>query len=117
MNNKAFTLIELLAVIVVLGLLVTITTPNIINAINLSREKAYERQVKLIEEAAERWAIDNMQSNYSKDSISIADLKAEGYLNNDEVKNPKTKKEMSGCIFITKDNSKYKYEYRENCSE
>ena len=82
MKNKAFTLIELLAVIVILGLLATITTPNIINAINVSREKTYSRQISLIEEAAERWAVDNMQIASSKNKISVSELKTEGYLNN-----------------------------------
>lgn len=113
MNNKAFTLIELLVVILLLGLLATITTPNIINAINVSKEKAYERQVKLIEEAAERWVVDNIQIASSKNKISISELKTEGYLNNKEAKNPKTKEDMRGCVFITKGNNKY--EYRENC--
>ena len=115
MKNKAFTLIELLAVIVILGLLATITTPNIINVINVSREKTYSRQISLIEEAAERWAVDNMQIASSKNKISVSELKTEGYLNKNEVKNPKTKTEMDGCVFITKDNNKYKYEYRETC--
>ena len=117
MNNKAFTLIELLAVIVVLGLLATITTTNIINAINVSREKAYERQVKLIEEAAERWAVDNIQIASSNNNINVSELKSEGYLNNNETKNPKTKKDMNGCVLIKKESNKYKYEYSETCSE
>ena len=62
MNNKAFTLVELLAVIIILGLLVTITVPNIMNAIDISREKSYNSQVEEIEKAAERWAVDNLQT-------------------------------------------------------
>ena len=115
MKNKAFTLVELLAVIVVLGLLATITAPNIINALNISREKSYNRQVKLIEEAAERWAVDNMQIASSKNKIFVTELKTEGYLNKNEVKNPKTKEEMNGCVFIIRNDNKYKYEYREPC--
>ena len=102
--------------IVVLGLLVTITTPNIINAINLSREKAYQRQVKLIEEAAERWAVDNMQQVSSKEYITVTELKEAGYLNKNELKNPKTKNDMGGCVFIKKENN-YKYEYSNTCQQ
>ena len=117
MNNKAFTLVELLAVIIILGLLVTITVPNIMNAIDISREKSYNSQVEEIEKAAERWAVDNLQTVNSKEYITVTELKEEGYLNKKEVKNPKTKEEMNGCVFIIKENNNYKYEYKEPCTK
>ena len=42
MNKKAFTLIELLAVIVVLGILALIVTPILINVVKDSNEKSYK---------------------------------------------------------------------------
>lgn len=116
MNNKAFTLVELLTVIIILGLLATITVPNVMNAINISKEKSYNSQVNMIEKAAERWAIDNIQIVNSKENISLAELKTDGYLDKSEVINPKTKEEMNGCVFIIKDNNNYKYEYSETCT-
>ena len=40
-NKKGFTLIELLAVIAILALILVIATPNVIKAINSSRNNAY----------------------------------------------------------------------------
>ena len=117
MNNKAFTLIELLAVIIILGLLLTLTTPQIMDALDNSKEKIYDRQKELIETAAERWAVDNMQKYTSKEYITVEELKNEGYLNKNKVNNPKTKEKISGCVFITKNKNKYKYEYSETCTK
>ena len=116
MNNKAFTLIELLAIIIILGLLATIAAPNIMSAIKSSSEKADERQKKLIVEAAERWAVDNPNElaekmTENKAIIKIEDLKEEGYLS-DEINSPSTKGEMQGCVLIEKIGNKYIYEYR-----
>ncbi len=41
MNKKAFTLIELLAVIIILGLLMAIAIPSVTRYINNSRKKVY----------------------------------------------------------------------------
>ena len=41
MNNKAYTLIELLAVIIILGLILTLTTPKIIDLLNNSKKNIY----------------------------------------------------------------------------
>ena len=115
MKNKAFTLIELLAVIVILGLLATIATPNIMSALTISKENSYHRQIKLIEEAAERWAVDNPQEltermQNSTLSIDIEELQTNGYLEKN-LNNPATKKKMEGCISIEK-RSKNIYTYK-----
>lgn len=119
MNNKAFTLIELLAVIVILALLATIATPNIINSINVSREKAYERQKKAIEEAAERWGVDNQEELSEKvendEPVTIKELKEKGYIDK-KISDPSTKDEMTGCVQIKKNDNNYTYEYsNEEC--
>ena len=52
MNNKGYTLVELLAVFVVLGVTIMISVPIISSVINTSKEKSYNEQVKILEEAA-----------------------------------------------------------------
>ena len=51
LNKKAFTLIELLAVIIVLAIIALIATPIIMNVINRVRESSYERSVEFYGDA------------------------------------------------------------------
>lgn len=113
MNNKAFTLIELLVVLLILGILMTITIPNIMNAIEVSKETSFERQKKLIEQAAQRWKIDNPEKA-KEECIDIQILEENGYLENNLI-NPKTKQKMSGSVKKDK-NSKYIYQDK-TCSD
>lgn len=65
-NKKGFTLVELLAVIVILGILLLIAVPSVNNIIKNSRKKAFLSQVKL--------AVENVETTASveKDSITSA---------------------------------------------
>ena len=112
MKNKGFTLVEMLTIMVVLGIIVLITVPNIMGALNVSRDKAYENQIRMIEKAAENWMIDNPQQ--AVNSVDIETLKSEGYLSNNP-QNPKTKEPITGCVKVIKESNKYKYEYSETC--
>ena len=48
-NMKGFTLVELLAVIVILGVLTTITTVSVTDTINKSKNKLTDIQINAIE--------------------------------------------------------------------
>ena len=58
MNRKGLTLVELLAVIVVLAVVALIVTPNILSSISKSHERMYETQLDNIKSAAKNWAAD-----------------------------------------------------------
>lgn len=58
MNRKGLTLVELLAVIVVLAVVALIVTPNILSSITKSHERLYDTQLDNIKSAAENWAAD-----------------------------------------------------------
>ena len=47
-NSKGFTMVELLAVIVVMGILVTVAVPTVTNTIKKSRDKAFFTNVKVL---------------------------------------------------------------------
>ncbi len=47
-KNKAFTLVELLAVIVILAIILAIAVPGISNIVNNARRSAFESDVKMI---------------------------------------------------------------------
>ena len=115
MNKKGFTLVELLAVIIILAIIATISVPSTLNVINYTKEKACEEQVKMIEDAAKRWASDNPMD--SRSYIEITTLQSEGYLDKSEkLLNPKTRGEMKGIVNIYKDEvyNQYTYEYDED---
>lgn len=50
LNKKGFTLVELLAVIVILAVIMVITIPTVLGSMTTAREKAFESAVATIEE-------------------------------------------------------------------
>ena len=67
--KKGFTLVELLAVIVILALIALITAPVVLNVIENSRDKSYRRSVDLYGKAFEK-AIAEYYLDHERDSIS-----------------------------------------------
>ncbi len=137
MNRKAFTLIELIAVIVILSLVALVVFPAVNSVIRNSREKAYENQIKTIVKAAEECSYENtaiLPNEGKKTKLNLVCLTKGcvldgvnvegGYINEDDIKDPrKTSKNIEGCVVITYEattnqtiKQKYKYEYRENCA-
>jgi type IV pilus assembly protein PilA len=63
--KKGFTLVELLAVIVILGIILVIAVPNIMKVIDNAKQNAYENQKRLIINAARNYV--------SRGNVSILD--------------------------------------------
>ena len=59
MNKKAFTLVELLAVIVILAIILVIAVPKVINIINDSKKATLESTAKMVASAAEKKRVQN----------------------------------------------------------
>ncbi len=122
MNHKGFTLVELLAVIVLLGIIITITGTGVMTANKTAREKIYKNKISNIEDAAILYAQDNKTkfSNETciidsvtnckensvcycyKDEISVSVLINEGYIKGDNDSNliidPRDeKKDLNDC--------------------
>lgn len=121
MKTKAFTLIELLAVIIILGILATIVVPNIVGIINNSKKDTLNEQKRTVVDAAKRWGTDNTKKlPQSSCSLTITKLKTEGYLDSEKkVTDPTINKEMTGCVKIEYDsnNNQYKYTYIDTCTQ
>lgn len=118
--KKAFTLVEMLTTIILIGIIAIITYPIISNTISGAKIKAYNEQIKLYELAAEKWAINNYDSLSKTEStnVSVEDLMESGYLKRgDNVINPATNQAMDGCVFVKYNASynQYEYEYFEGC--
>lgn len=125
MNNKGFTLVELLGVIILLALIALITIPNISSGIKKGREEA-DKQIKdNIVLASKNWALDNKNllptvSNQTY-KVTISNLQSGGYIDKN-LELPSTGNKLENiCVIITntgkttKGINKYKYEYSENC--
>src|SRR5665811_285705 len=57
-NNKGFTLIELLIVVAIIGIIVAIAIPNLLNAIQRAKQKRTMGDMRTSGTAAEAYAID-----------------------------------------------------------
>lgn len=115
MKNRGFTLVELLAVIVIIGVVSLIVFPNIMSSLSKSREKAYDTQKNEIIAMAKKWATNNMDKldeyHLNNTYITFSVLKEEGYMAKNKIKNPKNREEMIGCIEISYNNTNNSYDY------
>lgn len=111
MNKKAFTLIELLGVIVILAIILAIAIPRISSLIEQAKTNAKEAQNKLIYSSVSKYlSINNIVINPGESSvIKIGDLINAGYFK--EIKNIDTNLiyEPSTGIVIKNIQGEYKY--------
>ncbi|MET3658983.1 prepilin-type N-terminal cleavage/methylation domain-containing protein [Sporosarcina psychrophila] len=77
-NEKGLTLVELLAVIVILGIIAAIAIPSIGGIIQGSREKAVIADAQNTLSAANLYFVDN--NSKDTDKVEIADLIADGFM-------------------------------------
>ena len=113
--SLGFTLVELLAVIVILAIVLIIAVPGVLSIINKTRDSALDRQKDMIKEASRLYVTsDNDVTWVGQDTKSTAvtldTLKTKGYLDQ-KIMDPKTKKEITCAkTVITKTGSKYDYD-------
>lgn len=96
MNKRGFTLVELLAVIVVLGIVISIAVPTTMNLINNSKKKAFVHDARAYIDAA-RYSV--LSENGKKTFFRLDEL----YVKN-------SKEYYNGVVYAKKDGSgHYKY--------
>lgn len=107
--KKGFTLIETLAVLVILGLLMLFTYTKVSNSIDKSEDTLKEAQISNIKAASQNWVTDNIdllpEDGKSK-NIGLKDL--EKYIDTSEI-------DKNVCVIITKKNDNYIYNVKESC--
>lgn len=113
MNNKGFTLIEVLAVLVILSFIMGLALPAFTSSLERSKKREEEIRKDKIMAAAEMYVADH-KFNEIKDSsgneyfISVAKLIESGYLSSGEIKGFK---EGEGVTYYKSavENEKYRY--------
>lgn len=135
--KKGFTLIELMAVIVIIAGIALVVVPSVDRSINRANQNAYNVQISNIQSAAKNWYSDalvgriegytylsegcvdknddgvcdkNLPGNGESITITLKDLKDGNYISKD-IENPLTKKPFSDTtkIVITNNNETYTY--------
>ena len=114
-NKKAFTLVELLAVIVIMGLLMAIAIPSITSSLERSKEKQNESKYKMLESFAEIYVADHKNSIYNRLGenvhdcwIPITTLENNGYLS-DDANIDADGEEINGGIWFNRQTNSYTY--------
>lgn len=116
MNKKGLTIVELLAVLVIIGLIAVVIFPIVTDNIADSQNKTLEIQKASIKEAAESYVTENVGltmflNNSTEEEITLNTLIEEGYLNGD-YNNPINGKEydlINSKVIVRKDNNSYVY--------
>ena len=111
-NNKGFTLVELLAVIVILITIMAIAVPTINSSIGRSKEKQNVQRIKVLESAAMEYVNDEI-NNGPFNCIDLNTLLDKGYITKDE------RQDADGNYFkgyIKRDGNYYKYVTSGECN-
>ena len=112
-REEGFTLVELLAVIVILGIIVAIAIPAVGNVIDRADKNATEAEDALVVDAARLYVTTNREDKNFPKEIEVKTLIDEGYLDN---RDNKTFAETDK-VTVTKEENVYKYSFRSYTSE
>ena len=115
--KKGFTLIELMAVIVIISVVAIVTFPSIVNQIKKSKDKNQESVNSIIISAAKKYVNDNpndfKEQNDNNYCIKIVDLIDNDYLKEDIINSEEI--DLAGDFVKVSYVDSYKYEITNEC--
>lgn len=121
MNNKGFTLIEVLTVVAIVSLLTTIAITSVSSVLKSGNDKYYKNQENMILMAAKEYYLDHKNElpliEDEPSEVTIKELEDGDYIDN--VKSGKgnsCNKESKVTVYKTK-NGKYKYTVKLLCPD
>ncbi len=109
MKKNGFTLVELLAVIVILAVIALITVPIINGTINDSKDRLSDEQYSRVRDAVKTYTAKNVSEDC--ECVTVDELKKQGYLDDVVIRDPKSGNEISGYYTIkwSDENNQYTY--------
>lgn len=100
-NNKAFTLVEVIAVIVILGVVLSIAVPSITNVVNSTNKNRMKSDAELFISKVKEYVESDTTGNVNK-KVTLGEIKLE--LSNNYERN-------SSYVNVNIDNNTYTYTY------
>lgn len=122
-NCRAFTLVELLAVIVILGIILGITIPSAVNLINSQSQRKYAYHENIVKEAVDTY-IDQYGDSFQEGNegcrcyqISYSSLIEENLLKEDDIECNASSNDVILAYPIDDSRNNFRYEYYLNCKD
>lgn len=117
MDKKGFTLVELLAVIIVLSLVAVIAILSVSNTLKKSKNRLREVQINTIIEQAKKYVNETPEAfdKFIEGSIcvDVSTLIENDYFENDRIEDPLTKENFDGSVTVEKIGKQYYYTYED----
>lgn len=113
--KRGFTLVEMLAVITLLGLLALVIVPATEAVINSMKNDSYEAQIETLKKGLKNWSAEHVlkmpSNNGEYIETTLGQLKKEGFIEV-EFKDPRDNKCINNntLLRVTKTAESYKYE-------
>ena len=120
-GKKGFTLIEIIAIIILLSVISLIVYPIINNTITKSKDDLYNQQIEELVRLSNVWiagnAIDLIPKEGFTYDLTFEELATQGYIVEKDIINPKTGEVFPGCMKVTYNSvdSNYNVSYDEAC--
>ena len=120
-RKKGFTLIEIMAIIILLSVISIIIYPVINNTISKSEDDLYDQQIEELVRLSNAWVAGNAIDLVPKEGftydLTFEELATQGYIVEKDIINPKTGEVFPGCMKVTYNSvdSNYNVSYDEAC--
>lgn len=99
MNQKGFTLVELMGILVILGVIIVFTVPSITKTLKNSETNELKEYQNTICLAAKSY-VEIEDKGFPENNITFSTLRSKGYLSS-SLKNPKTNSLDSGSRTVS----------------